>query len=252
MAEGFKDLFSGQASDYAKFRPRHYPDELFQDLARAAPGHGLAWDAGTGNGQAALKLTGYFEQVVATDPSAAQLRSAPRHERIRYHVAKAEAPLLPPASVDLVTVAQAFHWFDREAFYAEVQRVAKPSALLAIWTYGLAHIDPAVDVETRRFYFDVTGPFWEPERKEVDDAYRSVRWPFAELTILRRYEMCEHWNMRGYAAYINTWSVMKKAAAALGYDPLELFLPRLKEAWGDPDVVKEIRWPIGLRVARVQ
>ena len=69
------DHFSAHAQNYARFRPT-YPTELFAWLASQSPGHRLAWDCGTGNGQAALGLADHFVHVHATDLSPQQLAQA--------------------------------------------------------------------------------------------------------------------------------------------------------------------------------
>ena len=71
----FKDHFSGQAAAYERYRTG-YPKELFGFLAAVSPGRGRALDVGSGNGQAALGLANFFEEVVATEPSRAQLDRA--------------------------------------------------------------------------------------------------------------------------------------------------------------------------------
>ena len=119
----FRDHFSAQAADYAKFRPL-YPKELFRYLVTVAPGNELAWDCATGNGQAAVALGEVFERVIATDASEKQIGNAEPHPRVEYRVAPAEASGIESTTVDLVTVAQALHWFDLERFDAEVETVA--------------------------------------------------------------------------------------------------------------------------------
>ena len=145
----FQDHFSAVAAGYARFRPR-YPTELCADLAAAAPAHGLAWDCATGNGQAAVALAAHFARVVATDASAAQLARATPHPRITYRLGPERESGLDDGSVDLVTVAQAFHWLDLDAFYAEVRRVLRPRGALAVWCYDLARVDAAVAQSPRR------------------------------------------------------------------------------------------------------
>src|SRR5262245_26273424 len=137
----FKDHFSTQAGEYMLYRPR-YPRALFEFLASIAPARDRAWDCGTGNGQAATALAEFFAEVVATDPSASQLVHARRHPKVRYLEAAAEQCPLADESVDLVTVAQAVHWFDLTKFYAEVRRVGRAGGVLAVWSYGLAKISP--------------------------------------------------------------------------------------------------------------
>jgi ubiquinone/menaquinone biosynthesis C-methylase UbiE len=181
MGSEFKDLFSTQASDYARFRPT-YPQALFRILQEACAEHELAWDVGTGNGQAALALAAYFRKVIATDPSQKQLAEAPAHERVEYRCASAENSGLPDACADLITVAQAFHWFRQDDFFREVKRVGKPGARLAVWCYELAIIDPAVDAVVMELYDGVLGPYWEKERRLVEEGYSKVSFPFRELT----------------------------------------------------------------------
>ena len=79
----------------------------------------LAWDVATGSGQAAVELAARFDRVVATDASAAQLASAEARPNVTYLHEPAERSSLDDASADLVTVAQALHWFDHRAFFAE-------------------------------------------------------------------------------------------------------------------------------------
>src|SRR5215831_1555408 len=140
----FKDHFSAHATDYRAFRPS-YPAELFTFLASAAPARDLAWDCGTGNGQAAVALAEHFARVFATDASAEQVKNAEPHPRVEYAVAPAEKCPLPDHTADLVTVAQALHWFDFDRFYAEVRRVARPGGLLAVTCYYEPSVGPGVD-----------------------------------------------------------------------------------------------------------
>ena len=115
----FKDHFSAASGRYAAYRP-DYPAALFEWLAGLCDRHDTAWDCATGSGQAALGLAPHFRRVVATDASAEQVRHAVAHPSIDYRVAQAEDSGLADHSVDLVTVAQAAHWFDLPRFYAEV------------------------------------------------------------------------------------------------------------------------------------
>ena len=149
MNSAFKDHFSSQATDYARFRP-NYPAELFAWLAGIAPSRDTAWDCGTGSGQAAIGLAAHFARVFATDPSRKQLEHAEPHPRIDYRLAPAEVRLLDTASIDLVTVAQAIHWFDLDKFYAEAKRVLKPGGIIAAWTYTLLDVEAGVDTLDRK------------------------------------------------------------------------------------------------------
>src|SRR5213592_4610043 len=147
----FKDHFSKQAADYAKFRPR-YPRELFEYLGSVAPSRALAWDCATGNGQAAVELAKVFDRVIATDASEKQIANAEPQDRVEYRIASAEESGLESDTIDLIMVAQALHWFDLDLFYAEARRVLKPKGLLAALAYNLLQIEAAIDEIMNRFY----------------------------------------------------------------------------------------------------
>lgn len=244
----FHDHFSGHADEYARFRPT-YPTSLYAFLARAAPAQELAWDCATGNGQAALGLASHFARVIATDASAAQNAHAVAHGRVEYRVAEATASGIPAASVDLITVAQALHWFDTPAFYAEVRRVAKPGAICAAWGYGLMRVAPAIDAVLDRFYRNVVGPYWPPERAHLDAGYRTLAFPFAEFAA-PSFAMEATWPLAGLLGYLATWSAAKRYAKAVGADPIECIAADLAHAWGPAATPQAITWPLYLRVGR--
>ena len=179
----FKDYFSGHSSDYVQYRPR-YPNELFVFLANVSPGTQRAWDCGTGNGQAASALAGLFSHVVATDASKSQIAHAIQNPGISYRVAKESNSGLDPQSIDLITVAQALHWFDLDLFYAECRRVLRPNGILAVWTYERASITPEVDSIINRFDSETVGRYWPPERRFVDEGYASFAFPFNEPGVM--------------------------------------------------------------------
>jgi SAM-dependent methyltransferase len=249
MTPAFKDHFSGHAADYRAFRP-DYPPGLFAFLASAAPGRDLAWDCGTGSGQAAVALAAHFRKVFATDASAEQVRNAEAHPRVEYVVAPAEACPLPDAAADLVTVAQALHWFDLDRFYAEVRRVCRPGGLLAVWTYDLHSVNPAVDPVLRRLQAEFVGPYWPPERALVDAGYRTVPFPFPEVPA-PAFEMRADWDLPRLLGYMNTWSATKAFVRANGFDPLARLAPDFAAAWGDPATVRTVTWNFTLRLGRV-
>ena len=203
----FADHFSGVSAGYATFRPR-YPDALFDLLAAAAPAREAAWDCATGNGQAALGLARHFTHVVATDASEAQIAHATPHPRVTYRVASAEASDLPDGSVDLVTAAQAVHWFDRPRFWAEARRVLRPKGVVAVWTYWFFSLTPELDTIVQRFYKDTVGPFWPPERKVTEDRYRTIEFPFAEFPV-PEFTIEQQVTLDDVAGYIRTWSATR-------------------------------------------
>lgn len=242
----FKDYFSTHSNAYAKYRPR-YPASLFEYLSAVTPQHERAWDCATGNGQAALGLATFFEQVIATDASQSQLESAQRHERISYRVAIAERTGIEAASVDLVTVAQALHWFDLDAFYAEAKRVLKPLGVLAVWAYNLLEIEPEIDAKINAFYGETVGPFWPPERHLIEDGYRSIAFPFRELKPPPM-QMEARWNLPDLAGYLRTWSATKRFAGERRFDPVTDLTNELLPIWGAPDKERLVRWPLNVRV----
>jgi SAM-dependent methyltransferase len=242
----FKDHFSGHAVDYAKFRP-HYPGELFEYLASISPRHELAWDCATGNGQAAVGLARHFGSVIATDASAQQIESAEPDDRISYRVALAEASGIDSASVDLILVAQALHWFDLDAFFTEAKRVLKEDGVLAITSYKVLEIAPEIDAIIWKFYRETTGPFWPPERELVETDYKDIQFPFPELSPVP-FEMREQWNLDQLAGYLRTWSATQKFIAARGFDPVDSLMEELGAVWNNPEQVREIKWPLHVRV----
>jgi ubiquinone/menaquinone biosynthesis C-methylase UbiE len=245
----FKDYFSKQACEYTRYRP-HYPIQLFEYLAELTMEHQLAWDCATGSGQAALGLAGYFEKIIATDASDKQIANATAHDRITYSVAPAEKTEIAFGSVDLIVVAQALHWFDLDQFYGEVRRVSKSGGVLAVWSYSLLRISPAIDRLVDRFYTEVVGPFWPAERKFVDDKYQSIAFPFQEFTS-PAFNMEAKWSFEHLLGYIGTWSSVQKFREQNNTDPLESLARDLRQVWGRLKEKKRIHWPINMRVGRV-
>jgi len=244
----FKDLFSARAPDYARFRP-NYPASLFAWLAARAPTRALAVDIGAGSGQAAVALAGHFDRVIAVEPSEAQLASAAVAPGVEYRRASADATGVAAASADLVTVAQAFHWFNQPAFFAEARRVTRPGGCLALWCYAVAAITPEVDALVHEVYETRLGPYWEPERRLVEDGYRSVSVPFDELEV-PRFEMRLDWSLEQLVGYLGTWSPLKRYVAEHGENPIEAILPRLRGAWGLPPA-RPVVWPLFVRAFRL-
>lgn len=245
----FADHFSGAAAEYAAFRPR-YPAALFAALAAYAPAHDVAWDCATGSGQAALGLAAHFRQVIATDASAAQIAAAAPHPRVRYHVAAAEASGIAPRSVQLVTVAQALHWFDQDAFHAEVRRVVVPGGVVAAWGYALFELAPAVDALVRRFAYETLTGYWPPERAHVDAEYRSLPFPFPELPF-PDVALEQSLTLDALAGYLRTWSAVLRHRERTGHDPVPALVDELRAWWGDAAVPRRVRWRLFGRVGVV-
>jgi SAM-dependent methyltransferase len=249
----FKDHFSHISVAYAAHRPS-YPPALVDFLARLAPARRLAWDAGCGSGQLAVLLADAFERVIATDASAEQVAQASAHPHVEYRRAAAEASGLPDRVADLATAAQAAHWFDLPAYYAEVRRVVRPGGILALISYGVVEAGADLDAVIRPFYRDVLGPYWPPERWHVDDGYRSLQFPFDEVEPpppAPPFEMRRDWRLEELTGYIGTWSAVWALERAAGPAPFATFRQTLAAAWGPATAVRSVRWPLALRVGRV-
>ena len=244
----FEDHFSGHSGQYAQSRP-NYPDEIYAYLASLAPDRSLAWDCGTGNGQAALGLATYFARVYATDASAEQISHAQPHEKVEYHAEPAEHVSLPDSSVDLVTVAVAIHWFNFEEFYSEVKRVLKPDGIIAAWTYNLTEISPEIDELIRHYYKDIVGEYWPERIRYLEQKYETIPFPFEEI-VPPRFVMERNWDQLQLAGFLNSWSATQRYKAQKGHHPLELIWDRLSSAWGDENEKRLVRWPLHFRIGR--
>ena len=240
----FKDHFSKTASSYARFRPR-YPAALFEWLAGVAPGHALAWDAGTGNGQAAAALAKHFDRVIATDPSAEQIANAAPHARVTYRVARAESSAVATGSCDLVTAAQALHWFDPPVFFAEANRALRPGGVVAVWVYIDPHlVEPDVSAAFRD-YAERIHPYWPPERAMTDDGYRSLAFPFDELNA-PAFEMELVVTLEDCVGYLRTWSSTQRYLQRHGHDPVDEAERQLAQTWPRGER-RTLRWPLHVR-----
>jgi SAM-dependent methyltransferase len=244
-----KDHFSGHADCYEAFRPT-YPVDLFEFLASLCPVRELAWDCATGSGQAAVPLAAYFKRVIATDASAKQIEQASGPENVQYSVAAADSGPIETGSADLVTVAQALHWFDLPKFYAEVSRVARAGSVLAVWCYQLHSISPEIDRVVHRLYSDIVGADWPPERRLVEEGYQTLAFPFEELAN-PPFEMKHSWDLEHLWGYLASWSSTQRYQKRTGQDPLELIKQELETAWGNPEEARDVIWPLHLRVGRI-
>jgi SAM-dependent methyltransferase len=245
----FHDHFSAGAAEYARFRPR-YPAALFAFLAGLPSERSMAWDCATGSGQAAVALAEHFARVIATDASAAQIAHGEPHPHVQYQVAAAEQSGLPGASVDLISVAQALHWFDLPAFYTEAARVLRPGGILAAWCYAVLTLpSPELQRCVDRFYKETVGPYWPPERALVEDGYRSLPFPWPEIPS-PAFAMEAPMSLDTLIGYLGTWSATQRYRLATGVDPLPDLREELATLWGDPQTLMIIQWPLALRVGR--
>jgi SAM-dependent methyltransferase len=238
--------FMAGGKDYAAYRPT-YPAQLAEALAAVAPGRALAVDVGCGSGQLSVLLGDRFEAVAAFDPSESQLAGAAAHPRVHYAVASAEQLPGTGHSADLVTAAQAAHWFDRPRFYEEVWRIARPGAVVALITYNHPVGDDAALAPFRALY-DALAPWWRPERRDVETGYACFEFPFDEFELnldpIRR-----EWGVDAMCAYVQTWSALRLARAAGEDAMIEHHLADARAAWGTETYI--IEWPIATRIGRV-
>lgn len=257
-----KDLFSAQSKEYASSRPT-YPRALFEFIVGLVDEKNLAWDCATGNGQAALVLTDYFKQVIASDISARQLENARQESNIKYQIFRAEDTPLKDNSVDLITIAQALHWFDLDRFYREARRVLRErkhgktgegGGIIAAWAYGLHTISPGVDKVTHQLYEDILGDkYWPPERKYVEDRYETIPFPFDQIPA-PEFQIQLSWNLSELVNYYRSWSSVQKFIEKNKYDPVSEVSSSLEYGWGGKNNVNEKRkvvWPLYVKIGRV-
>ncbi|HEY6930854.1 MAG TPA: class I SAM-dependent methyltransferase [Thermoanaerobaculia bacterium] len=249
MPSRFKDHFSGVASGYAAHRPT-YPPALADFLAGLVARPDTAWDCGCGTGQLSLLLADRFRRVFATDASREQIEKATPHPNVEYLCAPAESSGLPDACADLAVAAQAAHWFDLPAYYGEVRRVARPGAAIALVTYGNPLVDGEIDPLLGHFYSKIAGPYWPPERRMVEEGYRTLPFPFQEIPT-PDLEIRTSWSLSDLIGYVETWSALRGLEKAQGRRAIEKFYEDLAGMWGLPSERRSVRWPLAIRAGPV-
>lgn len=240
-----KDYFSGHSKQYATFRPA-YPDELYRFIFGHIRCFDAAWDCATGNGQAARVLSTQFDRVFATDISRQQLEQAYKADTIVYSVQPAEKTNFPDKIFDLITVAQAVHWFDVTAFYKEVIRTLKPGAWLAVWGYSVCSVNPQIDFHFLKFYNETVGPYWDSARKLVENHYQSIPFPFKEVPS-PAFSIKVRWSAPEFAGYVGTWSATQNFIKEKGFNPVPELMEKIIPLW--PGVMP-ITFPVFLRLGQ--
>lgn len=235
-------LFGARAQAYASFRP-HYPAELFAWLAERSPSRHRALDIACGNGQASRPLLSRFDQVLACDASLEQVQAAPELLEIDCFVATAEAIPLRSASLDLIVVAQALHWFATPDFFQEVRRLLKPGGLFCAWCYSLMRIEPALDALIEQLHNETLAGYWPQGRASVEAGYRDLQPPFARLCV-PPFAIETQWSFEHLTGYLRTWSAVQRWEQAQGRDPIMELSPALAQAWGDITQPRIVRWPL--------
>ncbi|HKP32702.1 MAG TPA: class I SAM-dependent methyltransferase [Chitinophagaceae bacterium] len=245
-----KDLFSSHASDYALYRPS-YPPELIEYIASLCKNHDIALDCATGNGQAAVLLSKHFKQVIGTDLSKDQIAVAKQLPNISYRVSPAESTPFSDNTFDLITIAQAYHWVKHDEFAKEIKRIGKPGAIIAVWGYNLfkssnGQVTKLID----DFYYNVTDPYWEPERKFIESNYETAPFEFAEIKPEKKFRMIVHWSADQVEGYLNTWSAIKKFIKINNYNPISELMQNVRKAWGNNEKI-EFEFPLPLRIGKL-
>lgn len=245
------DLFSKQANLYSRYRPQ-YPEKLYKFLMLHCIHKELAWDCATGNGQAAVDLAKFFRKVIATDLSEKQIKSAVKVSNVDYRVLKAEESLdVQDHSIDLITVAQALHWFDLDKFYAEVTRLLRPAGLFATWAYAFhAPIHPKIDLILNDFYFNTLGPFWSKNNKLIFDDYRKLNFPFREIPT-PEINLEVDWSLEDLIGYFKTWSSTQLFIDKNQVDPTIELHEKISAHWGKDDEKKVLSWHLVFKVGKV-
>ncbi|WP_130470438.1 class I SAM-dependent methyltransferase [Candidatus Magnetaquicoccus inordinatus] len=244
-----RNWFDQGGQNYARFRPS-YPAEIAASLAALAPDNQMAVDVGCGNGQLTRLLAPYFQQVIGLDPSVEQINNALPEKGVLYQCAPAEQLPLAEQSVSLLTAAQAAHWFDLPLFWKEVHRVARPGAIVALLSYGILTLEPALHPRFQHFYDTELGPYWPPERALVESGYATIAFPFAELTPPALSIRVE-WQLAEFLGYIFTWSAVRRAREAGKEEIPVRFAKEMTQAWGDGNTRHTLVWPINMRLGRV-
>lgn len=243
----FEDQFSKQATLFKKYRPG-YPEELFQYICTLVEEKKLAWDCGTGNGQAARSLSPYFEKIIATDASFEQIKNAHHTERVEFRVATAEDSGLEANSIDLVTVASALHWFNKPLFFQEVKRVLKPGGIFAAWTYEEFRTDKQIDEKFKLIYNDIR-EYWSGRLHDARTKYREIDLPIEELPS-PGIDMALNWDLEHCLGYLRTWSAVQNYINKTATDPTRNHYDEIRKVWGDPNEKREVRWNLHFKIGR--
>lgn len=245
------DLFSKQAGMYNKYRPL-YPKELYDEILGLTKNHYCCLDCGTGNGQVSRYMADHFKKVYATDISENQLKRAEKKQNIRYIKERAEVTSFQNNQFDLITIAQAVHWFDLKPFYQEVRRIAKNNAIIAIWGYGLLKIGAPYDKLIKHFYHKTVGPYWNEQRKHIDSQYKSIDFPFEEIKLSRAYQIEQYMSLSELDGYFNSWSSVQNYLQSKKTNPVSGLVDELSNYWEDSRAVKKVRYPIFAKIGIIR
>lgn len=241
MADTSK-LFNDKSDLYAQARPQ-YPAELFSFIKTLVPNAETVWDCATGNGQAAVGLSKVFGNVFATDISDEQIANHLDVENVTFSVSPAEHTKFDDNMFDLVSVAQALHWFDFGKFWPEVQRVLKPGGAFITYAYLWFSVTPEIDALVESEVKSVISPYWAPNNQLAIDGYKDVTFPFEKLNV-PNFDIKVDWNFDQMINYLHTWSATRRCMDAQGSAFFAHARKKLKQAWGNPKDVKTATSPL--------
>lgn len=244
-----KDNFSKQSLEYSKYRPS-YPEELIEYLLSIVRNKDCAWDCGTGSGQLANLLADHFKEVFATDISENQIKNAVKRNNIIYKIEKAEETSFPDSKFDLITVAQAIHWFDFDKFYDEVRRTLKHNGFIAVIGYHLPRINYIIDKIVDTFYTNIVGKYWDEERKYIDEYYKNIPFPFKEIET-PQFTTSYKWSLDQLIGFLSTWSATQHYKENEGSNPIDIIREDLECNWNKDDK-RNLVFPIIMRVGKVK
>ncbi|GLQ16460.1 hypothetical protein GCM10007879_07090 [Maritalea porphyrae] len=237
-----KNHFLKGGALYSTSRPT-YPEALADVLMASCVERGHALDVGCGSGQLSVLLGDRFQKVTATDPSQTQLDSAVSHATVTYKMEPAEQISLPNNSVDLISAAQAAHWFDLDLFYNEVRRIARPNAVIALVTYGVPTMKGDIGRLFEKFYWQDIHSFWPDGRQHVENGYKNLAFPFVERE-MPELSISRQWSLNQLIAYIYTWSAMRRARDAGNGRIIDEFIREARRCWPDEESRKSVVWPV--------
>lgn len=211
-----------------------------------------------------FQVAEHYEQVIATDVSEEQLKHAMRHPRIRYHdtpLSISEEELVSliggENSVDLVTGAQAVHWFDLPKFYSIITRILrKPGGIIAVWCYKSFAVSPEFDHVMKQFY-DTTVPYWKRNVQYLSDGYKELPFPFESVGLgfegqPLELDMPKEVAFEGFLTMLRSFSAVNTALKQ-GVDLLsEKVVKELENAWGGSKLVRTITYKAFMLVGKVK
>ncbi len=246
-----KEIFNGKY--YSMYRPV-YPETLIEYITELCVTKDKAWDCCTGTGIVANMLSARFNKIIATDISSSQIAHAILKNNIEYKVENIYDANIPKNSVDLIAVAQAFHWLDQLKFYNKVREVMKPCGTLAIWCHS-PYPDEIADV-TKKYLSLVIESLPKDEMTVymknlayIESGYAKIDMPF-EIRNYKLFEMIQQWDMYRYVGYLESISASNIYKEKYGHSAVVNIIDDLRKIWGNESKKMTLNWKIHLHTFR--